>query len=134
MGDGHCGYRSLVVLQADVEDQYMYVRFELSKELQQRRALYTPACGVTPISDLIRSVNFTGVCTRDHWMEVPIVGLAFATRFQVALVVLSYAGPHTCLPMWAPPGAQPPTKVHAIALVGNHDHFVPVSLSTFDHH
>lgn len=103
LADGNCGYRSLVVLLGHGEDMYSDMRQVLAQELHIRHILYTPASLVTPLHTLISNVSHQSApCREEFWMEVPMVGLAFATRFQVALVVLSWSGPHTCLPMCAP--------------------------------
>ena len=85
----------------------------------------------TDLSDLIAKVaHVESSCNIEYWMELPIVGLAFATYFQMALVCLSISQPHTCLPMISMDGAcSPPDTIFAIAHVRGGTHFIPVSLS-----
>ena len=88
--------------------------------------------GFKTIPQLIREVNhIRSPCSPEFWMCTPTMGLVFATRYQVALVVLSWFGPCTCLPMFAPPGSEPPTTVFAIAHVGRRNHYVPVRIDIF---
>ena len=83
LADGNCGYRSLVVLLGSGENMYSDMRQVLAQELHFRHILYTPASLVTPLHTLISNVNHqSSPCREEFWMEVPMVGLAFATRFQ----------------------------------------------------
>ncbi|KAL8152758.1 hypothetical protein V2J09_010518 [Rumex salicifolius] len=128
--DGHCGYRALAELLGWGQTQWKKVRIELAGEMLRNKELYGAIQPqTTSINELIRNVNFLAEnCTAKHWLEMPIVGLVFATRYQVALVLLAWSGAHTCLPMIATePNSSPPTSVLALALVGSHNHFVPVS-------
>ena len=84
------------------------------------------------IDFFLRGVNeISSPCNIDCWMRVPVMGLVFATLYQVALVILSWWGPCTCLPLFATPGSEPPSTVYDMALVGNQNHFVPVKTSSY---
>jgi len=132
MGDGHCGYRSIAVLLGYDEGSYIQIRFSFSQFIVLRRDIWSLVLEDMKIVDqLLMEVNtIVSPCARAAWMEVPIMGLVFATLHQVTLVCLTWFGPCTCLPLWAPLGSEPPTTVYAIALIRNRDHFVPVCILT----
>lgn len=130
VGDGHCGYRSLACHLGWGQDDWMRVRREIVSELRSNYHMYAavhPVC--TPIEQLISNVGtMLSSCGEEFWMEMPMVGLAFATRFQCGVVCLSRSAPHTCLPMIGVPAPATPVcgRVITVALIQGATHFVPV--------
>ena len=118
LGDGNCGYRVLAHVIGWGQEDWRRMRWEIVLELRTHYETYAAVYPyMTPIDELIRNVS-----TDYHWMETPMVGLAFTTRFQCALVILSERGPHTCLPMIASEAPPSPVwcLVTTIAHLGNH--------------
>ena len=126
--DGNCGYRALACVLGWEEDQWRYMRSLLANELKTNRGIYELASMFNELDVLIPRVScHESPAPFECWMEIPIVGLVFATCFQVALVCLSASQPHTCLPMTTGGGVYtPPTNIFAIAHVRHGTHFVPV--------
>ena len=125
------GYRSLCVLMGIEADQYPAMRLRMTIHFQENRDLYELDIHsvVTPFPRLVQNTAHIGRVERpEQWMELPMVGLAFATEFQIPLVCLSYIVPMLCLPMASSAPQNVPTVARlGIANVGQRNHFVPVS-------
>ena len=130
-GDGHCGYRSLSVVVGMGEDEFATMRVRLATHMIHNRALYDLGIHavVSDFDQLVRNTSHVGrVTTVEQWMELPMVGLAFATEYQLPLVCVSYTTPFLCLPMTsAAPHHVPNVAGIGMANVGQRNHFVPVS-------
>ena len=133
--DGHCGYRSLSVLIGKDEEEFSTIRWNVAAHLVDNRPLYEPVLKVLqPIMSFesyVLRVGYTfSPCPETNWLDMPMIGLAFATVYQVALAFLSWTGPCLCLPMKTLFPRTRPLEIFTIAHVGKHDHFIPVSLLT----
>ena len=129
LGDGNCGYRSLAVLAGGDSDDYSGMRMEVATEIMTRPQLYEPLFHGTRLEDIIQQINYIqSPCPQQYYLEMPLVGLVYATIKQVALVCLSWHNPHLCLPMHTTPGTQiTDLPLYGISNAGSPDHFVPVS-------
>ena len=129
--DGHCGYRSMALLLGRKEQEYGNIRRELVTELLQNRELYEPIrrrLRPGTWEDLILQVNHCrSPCSELYWLHFPLMGLVFATLYQVGLVLLCWDAPTFCLPLRCrTENADPPRQIFGMAHVGNRDHFIPV--------
>ena len=131
MADGHCGYRSAAVLLGLDQMDYRRVRKDLVSELVQNSDLYEPmrrGLREGTWADLLRQVNHVASpCGPEFWWHMPLIGLIFATCYQVGLVLLTWHAPMLCLPLrWRSMTPGIPRVNLGIAHIGHHDHFVPV--------
>lgn len=131
--DGHCGYRSMALLTGMQQSQYRMIRAALAAELLGNKETWEPirrGLRVGTWDDLIAQVNYMrSPCERPFWMDMPFMGLVFATVYNVGLVQLSWDAPCLCLPIrqsTVSPG--PPQKIFGIALVGCSNHWIPVRI------
>ena len=129
--DGHCGFRSLAALVGpEAVMTFAQMRGLLCDHLQEYGGHYVGCyTGEFAFLDFVQNQRWTGpVNDMRYWIELPIMGLVFATLYQQPLVVLNWFEPFTCLPMFTNNPDSPPQIARlGIALVGNNDHFVPVS-------
>lgn len=132
-GDGHCGYRSLCKVLGKDEGCYREMRIGLANHMVANRALYEEALSVlNPLKTIeTYAVVLSYVispCPQRFWCDMPMVGLVFATYFQVALAFLSWSGPCLCLPMTRQGASSEGGRLRVVSMahVGVHNHFIPV--------
>ena len=130
--DGHCGYRTLAVLLGRQEREYMAIRQEIATELIENYDLYDPirrGLHEGTWDKLVMQVNYClSPCSSEYWLHMPFIGLAFATLYQVGLVLLTWHAPTLCLPLRARGTINaPPTRIMAMAHIGQQNHFIPVN-------
>ena len=112
-------------------DAFPDMRMRLAAHFMEARPFYDLGFHnvVTMFDQLVLNTGHIGRVTHpDQWMELPMVGLAFATLYQRPLVTLSYTSSYLCLPMYSwEPFMVPQTTGDGIANVGQQNHFVAVS-------
>jgi hypothetical protein len=135
-GDGHCGYRALAALTSPIgETAFPELKTLLCNHLEDHADLYAGCyTGEYPFQQFVDYQRWAGATHGDRrrWIELPIMGLVFATVYQIPLVVLAWHHPFTCLPMISPTSANnpPQSATLGVACIGNQDHFAAVRLQT----
>ena len=136
IGDGHCGYRALASLTSPIgESAFPKLKTLLCNHLEDHADLYA-GCYMRgyPFQEFVDNQRWAGLVHGDRrrWIELPIMGLVFATVYQIPLVVLAWHHPFICLPMSSPtPGNNPQSATLGLACIGNQDHFAAVRLQKF---
>ena len=135
--DGNCGFRALAELLGIGEDKWPQVRTLLYNEVAYNEARYAPLIqeyGWT-VAEFKRRLNWLVVgvpAPYEHWMDMPICGIVFATVFQCTLVFLDFDAAVTCLPLtrqMSPPPYLPLGQVLVLGRLRTELHFVAVNLS-----
>ncbi|KAK8918713.1 hypothetical protein KSP39_PZI021107 [Platanthera zijinensis] len=105
LGDGHCGYR-VISNGMEMGDDWLQVRNDLSRELQQKDILYDAIFGTTRRIELQNSLDCTTTpAPLDKWMTMPDMGLIIASCYNIAVVHFSMFQSFTFLPLHSPPPA-----------------------------
>ena len=135
--DGNCGFRALAELLGIGEAKWPEVRTCLYNEVAYNEARYAPliqSYGWT-VAEFKRRLNWLeeGVpAPYEHWMDMPICGIVFATVYQCTLVFLDFDAAVTCLPLtrqMSPPPFLPLGQVLVLCRLRTELHFIAVSLS-----
>ena len=133
VGDGHCGYRALAQLMLRPgEARFANMKGLLCNHLEHNDHLYAGCyMGGYSVREFVDLQSYSGRVGGDrrYWIELPIMGLVFATVYQVPLVVLSWHMPFTCLPMYTEQSnGAPHEAILGMACIGNQDYFAAVSM------
>ncbi|EHS63463.1 uncharacterized protein PGTG_21594 [Puccinia graminis f. sp. tritici CRL 75-36-700-3] len=125
-GDGHCGFRAAAYCLGKGEGQYMDIRTQVVKDLQDRRLYYNRQDPTLDVEETINIINVKdpGPCAEYHWMSMPSMGRPLANAFQTAVIFYSNLWSETFFPDFAYPNDKKPI---IIALIPSAKHFVAVT-------
>lgn len=127
--NGDCGYRSLAMFLGYDDGNYSTIQIDVASHLVDNKDLYQPILDALQpsisVKHIVVKVNCKqSLCSHFHWFHIPMIDLAFAMIYKVALVFLSRDDPCLCLPMkTSMESHDSPLKIVTMAYVGRQDHF-----------
>ncbi|KAF9592576.1 hypothetical protein IFM89_016027, partial [Coptis chinensis] len=102
--DGNCGFRAFCLALGRKETDWFWMRQELLSELMSNEEYYMRIFSQEAVDGLNKRIKKKKRtrAKRNKWMDMPITGYLFASRFDVVLVQFSTSYCYTFLPMRSP--------------------------------
>lgn len=114
LADGNCGFRSAALSLGRSPDEWVNIRKEKMKELDNVDSTFQKKNHMTNLfCNTLKSLRFrldhsSGPCTVKFWMEFPTHGSLFADTYKQPVVVFAKEGSCTYLPLSYPPNENIP--------------------------